>query len=92
MKELSRGLETLIAVMAGVLGAPIAAALWWAALSSPICNSGLGTVDCVVTGSGEHWSWVSLAGSPEAIVLGFLLAVAAFLALEAVNERSRQTA
>jgi hypothetical protein len=88
MKDLSRGLEALIAVLTGVLGAPIAAALWWAALSSPICDTALGTVDCVVTTSGEHWSWASLAASPEAVVLGLILAGAAFLALEGVNERS----
>jgi hypothetical protein len=92
MRDLSRGLEALLAVLTGALGAPIAAALWWTVLRSPICDTPLGTVDCVVTTSGEHWSWASLAASPEAVVLGFILAGAAFLALEAFHERSPQPA
>ena len=88
MKDLSRGLEALIAVLMGVLGAPIVAAAWWAVLNSPICDTALGTVDCVVTPSGEHWSWTSLAASPEALALAIVLAGAAFLALEGLNDRS----
>ncbi|WP_432477222.1 hypothetical protein [Nocardioides sp. GXQ0305] len=91
MKDLSRGLEALIAVLTGVLGAPIVAGLWWAAFSSPACDTGLGTVECVVSASGEHWSWASLAASPEAVVLGFVLAAIAFIGLEMVNERSNQS-
>ena len=92
MRELSRGLEALVALWAGVLGAPIAAALWWAALSSPICSNGLGTVDCVVTTSGAYASWAVLATSPEALVLAVILGGATFLALEGINQRTRQPA
>ena len=90
MKELSRGLEALFALLVGALAAPIAAAAWWVALNSPICDTGLGTVDCVVTASGEYSSWALLTTSPEALVLALILAVAAFLALEAFQERPPQ--
>lgn len=76
LSELSRAQEISVSVLTGVLGAPIAAWIYWTLSHQPICDPELfsGSRDCVVTVSGESRSWLELATTPAAVILGFILA------------------
>jgi hypothetical protein len=84
LSELSEAQEISVSVLTGALGAPIAAWTYWTLFHQPICGPEFfsGSRDCVVTVSGESRSWLELAKTPDAVVLGFILAVLAYVILD----------
>lgn len=84
ISELSRAQEVGVSVLTGFLGAPIAAWTYWTLFHEPICEPDVfsGSRECVVTASGESMSWLALAVTPAAVILGFILAGVAYIVLE----------
>lgn len=58
--HMSKAQEVIVSVLTGVLGAPIAAWIFWTLFNSPMCDPDVltGSQDCVVTISGESRSWL----------------------------------
>lgn len=92
MSQLSRAQEAGVAVLTGVFGAPIGAAVYWAAFNEAICEPDFlsGSRECVVTMSGESRSWLELATTPAAVVFGFVLAGVVYLVLDVVMGVSKK--
>lgn len=90
--HMSKAQEVVASVLTGVLGAPIAAWIFWTLFNSPMCDPDIltGSQDCVVTISGESRSWLELATTPAAVVLGLLLAGLAYFILDVIIGVSKE--
>lgn len=91
VSEWSKAQELSVSALTGVLGAPIAAWVFWTLFHGPTCEPQLltGSRDCVVTVSGESRSWPELAATPAAVIFGFVLAVVAYIVLDILTTASK---